>query len=115
MILTVSWRKRSCLYFELQLKVEKWVNDNFNVFRLTGPSGMYPPVFRELRVCGGGKSSRMLEVEEHFPLQHLEKRQDLGRSKARVFMSGSLSCIMYFLMVSLPCIAVMFLLNAQIM
>lgn len=60
-ILTVSLGKLSFLYFELWLKVDKWVNDNFSVFRLTGPSGMYPLVFRELRACGGGKSSRMLK------------------------------------------------------
>lgn len=61
MILTVSLEKLSFFYFELQLKVEKWVNDNFNGFRLTGPSGMYPLVFRELIARGGGKSSRMLK------------------------------------------------------
>lgn len=61
MILTVSLGKLSFLYFELQLKVEKWVNDHFSVFRLTGPSGMYSLVFRKLRTCGGGRSSRMLK------------------------------------------------------
>lgn len=61
MILTVNLGKLSFLYFELQLKVEKWVNDNFSVFRLTGPSGMYPLVFRKLIVHGGGKSSRILK------------------------------------------------------
>lgn len=59
--MAVSLGKLSFLYFELQLKVEKWVNDNFGVFRLTGPSGMYPLEFRELRACGGGNNSRMLE------------------------------------------------------
>lgn len=54
-VLTVSLEKLFFVYFELQLKVEKWVNDNFNVFRLTGPSGMYPLVFRELIAHGGGK------------------------------------------------------------
>lgn len=70
--------ENSFLYFEFQLKVEKWVNDNFSVFRLTGPSGMYPLVFRELRGCGDGKNSRMLESWGAFSLLTYRKKARLG-------------------------------------
>lgn len=70
--------KLSFLHFELQLKIEKWVNDNFNVFRLTGPSGMYRLVFRELVAHGSGKSSRMLKSCGAFSLSTSRKKARLG-------------------------------------
>lgn len=76
--LTVSLGKLSFLYFELQLKVEKWVNDHFSVFRLTGPSGMYSVVFRKLRACGGGRSTRMLKSWGAFSLLTSRKKARLG-------------------------------------
>lgn len=76
--MTVSLEKLSFLYFELQLKIEKWVNDNFNVFRLTGPSGMYSLVFKELIAHGSGKNSRMLKSCAAFPLSTSRKKARLG-------------------------------------
>lgn len=97
MILTVSLGKLSFLYFELQLKVEKWVNDSFNVFRLTGPSGMYPLVFRELRACGGGKSSRMLRSWGAFSLTTSRKKAILGYVQRKsVHIRESASCTFWW-------------------
>lgn len=88
------------------VKEEKQVNDDFNVFVLTGPYGMYCAVFRD------GRSSRILKrVEGHLVSQHLEKH--MGMFKGAVFATGSLSWLMNCLVFSLPSVGIICSQNTQ--